>query len=225
MRRNQRGVALITVILILLVLTVLGIAAALLMTQEDRTSARQELYKAALYAAEVGLRNGEGILRVTPVAALSALLQYVPDTTGPFAELWRDPPRTPGLPRFPPCGPPQNWNTTNLGTYLTRGAVGGTDQANIEVPVAVVGGSLGTGKRAFYSLYLRNNPEDAAVCSGGAGDTDSIVRLISVGWITNQDGEPLAVKILEEEFNFAGVSQAPSAQKQVNQGGTGQAIF
>ncbi|MGE5235715.1 MAG: PilX N-terminal domain-containing pilus assembly protein [Acidobacteriota bacterium] len=224
MRERQRGVALITVILILLVLTVLGIAAALLMTQEDRTSARQELYKAALYSAEVGLRNGEAILNATPTAALSALLTFIPDT-GAFPELWRDPPRTPGLPRFPPCGPPQNWNTTNLGTYLSQGGVGNTEQADIEVPIAVVGGSLGTGKRAFYSLYIRNNPEDAAVCGGGAGDTDGVLRLVSVGWITNQDGSPLAVKILEEEFNVAGVSQAPSAQKQVNQGGTGQGIL
>jgi hypothetical protein len=225
MRRNQRGVALITVILVLLILTVLGIAAALLMTQEDRTSARQELYKAALYAAEVGLRNGEGILANTPPAALSAILMYVPDTSGQYAELWRDLPRTPGLPRFPACGSPQNWNAVNLGTYLTLGAVAATDQANIEIPIAVVNGSLGTGKRAFYSLYVRNNPEDAAVCSGGAGDTDGIVRLISVGWITGGDGTPQAVKILEEEYNSAGVTQAPSAQKQVNQGGTGQAIF
>jgi Tfp pilus assembly protein PilX len=224
MRRSERGVALITVILMLLVLTVLGIAAALLMTQEDRTSARQEMFKAALYAAEVGLRTGERVLTLTPAAALSAILTYPSNFSSPFEEEWQDNPVT-HAPRHPPCGPAANWNTVNLGTYLTQGAVGGSEIANVEVPIAAVSGTVDTGKRAFYSLYVRNNPEDIAVCTGGAGDTDGIVRLVSVGWVTNMDGVPLAVKVLEEEFNSSGISQAPSAQKQVNQGGTGQGIL
>jgi len=46
------------------------------------------------------------------------------------------------------------------------------------------------------------------------------VRLISVGWVENDAGQVLARKVLEEEINFTGVSQAPSAQKLVNAGGT-----
>ncbi len=224
MRRGERGVALITVILILLVLTVLGIAAALLMTQEDRTSARQEMYKAALYAAEVGLRNGENFLRVTQVSSASALLQYQPDATGTIREIWRDS-TTDQLPRHPGCGPVSNWNATNLGTYLATTALPPVPMCNIEIPVAVAAASTFTGKRAFYSLYIRNNPEDKSVCAGVNADNDQILRLISVGWVSNLDGQPLAVKIVEEEFNYAGISQAPSSQLQVNQGGTGQGIL
>jgi len=224
MRRGERGVALITVILILLVLTVLGIAAALLMTQEDRTSARQEMYKAALYAAEVGLRNGEDILRNTPVASASALLMYDPAATGTIREIWRDS-TTDQLPRHPACGNVRNWNATNLGTYLLRGGATPAPVANVDIPIAIAAASVSTFKRASYSLYVRNNPEDRAVCAGGGGDNDQIVRLISVGWVSNLDGQPLAVKIVEEEFNYAGVSQAPSSQLQVNQGGTGQGIL
>ena len=66
MRKTERGVALIMVILMLLVLTVLGITAAMLMTQEDRISSRQDMQKAALYAAEAGLRHGETIFTNTP---------------------------------------------------------------------------------------------------------------------------------------------------------------
>jgi len=224
MRRGERGVALITVILILLVLTVMGIAAALLMTQEDRTSARQEMYKAALYAAEVGLRNGEDILRNTPVNSASALLLYNPAATGAIREIWRDS-TADELPRHPPCGDVRNWNAANLGTYLVRGGATPGPVANVRVPIAVASASVPTGKMAFYSLYVRNNPEDLAVCAGGGGDNDQIVRLISVGWISNLDGQAMAVKIVEEEFNYAGVSQAPSSQLQVNQGGTGQGIL
>ena len=59
MRRKERGVAIITVILILLLLTVIGIAASMMMTQEDATSGRTDLQRSALYVAEAGLRRGE----------------------------------------------------------------------------------------------------------------------------------------------------------------------
>jgi Tfp pilus assembly protein PilX len=57
MRPGERGVALVMVILVLLILTVLGITAVVRMTQEDKISARQELQKAAFYAAEAGMRR------------------------------------------------------------------------------------------------------------------------------------------------------------------------
>lgn len=227
MRPSERGVALITVILILLVLTVLGIAAALLMTQEDRTSARQELYKEALYVAEVGLRAGETTLGTVSSAGATGMLQYDPVATGALREIWRDS-TTDQLPRHPACGPLQNWNSTNLGTYFSPSGTG-APIVNVEVPVSVAGGSAATGRRAFYSLYVRNNPDDPNMCAQVSPavqlDQDQIVRLVSVGWVSNADGRPLAVKIVEEEFNFEGVSQNPSGQKQVNQGGTGQAIL
>jgi hypothetical protein len=131
----------------------MGIAAALLMTQEDRTSARQEMYKAALYAAKVGLRNGEDILRNTPVNSASALLLYNPAATGTIREVWRDS-TTDELPRHPPCGDARNWNAVNIGTYLV--AAGRRGRWPTSVPIAVATESVPTGKMAFY-LYVRNN--------------------------------------------------------------------
>ncbi len=203
---REKGAALITVIMVLLVLSVLGLAVALFMTQEDRTSGRQDVQKLALYAAEAGLRRGEGILRNLKLLQAQALLDYVPTTLQAFQE-------TPATPVFPANS--GEYDAQHLGTYLTDG---GTELANVEVPLA------GQGKRVFYSLYVRNNPDDA----GPTTNADSRLRLLAVGWVANS-GDPsaswlqrrvAAVKILEEEFNWQGQASAESAQKLGNPGGT-----
>ena len=57
--RNQKGSALITVVLVVFVLTMVGIAALFFMSTEDRISGTDRLQKAAFYAAETGMRWGE----------------------------------------------------------------------------------------------------------------------------------------------------------------------
>jgi len=217
MRRNQRGIAIITVVLVLLLLTVLGLTASMMMTQEDTTSSRMDMQRAAMYVAEAGLRRGERVLRNYQYSnlTLTRFLSYTSSTETPAT--------TPKIPQHP--ANKRDYKITKLGTYLTTNPGGGTELSN-----QILGTSFSTattvgGRQAFYSLYVRNNPEDWDPLSPSPTENrDTKIRLISVGWIA-QDGRPLAVKILEEEVNWTGVTQNPSAQKQTNQGGTGAALY
>jgi hypothetical protein len=224
MRTSERGVALIMVILVLLVLTVLGITAVMLMTQEDRISSRQDLQKAALYAAEAGLRRGELVFTSTKFTPdqLNALLRHTAAAHTPAV--------TPDVPVQPPP-----WSGVgNLGTYLLEAPNSAVEIANREVTQLVSGGGTFSRIRAYYSVYVRNNPEDldSAGLQVPLTNFDSRLRLISVGFITDGDGvdnngkaKVLAVKIIEEEFNWAGAPEASSAQKLMNAGGTSSGLW
>jgi Tfp pilus assembly protein PilX len=225
MRTNQRGVALIMVILVLLVLTVLGITAAMLMTQEDRISSRQDLQKAALYAAEVGLRRGEAVFsNVDPVtnANINALLQHPTSASSAV---------TKAAPDERPVQPPA-WDLRHLGTYLTSYVNSSVELANQEV-VQRMGGQPFLKARTFYSLYVRNNPEDfAGGVQSPTADYDFRLRLISVGFVTDSNGvdsngnaHVLAAKILEEEFNFQGASHQTPGQIGGNPGSTNSGVY
>ena len=229
---GERGIALIMVILLLLVLTVLGITATMMMTQEDRISGRQETQKAAFYAADAGLRRGETILNLTKYknANLTAFLAHTPSAQTVAV--------TPVVPV-----PPPGWDIAHLGTYLTTVAGGGTELANQEVPQVVVGGDTFDRVRAYYSLYVRNNPEDTtpgsplATPPGGQVSPlvnyDSRLRLVSVGFLTDAKGvDPatgaarvLAVKILEEEINFVGAFGGKDDQADGNPGATNSSMW
>jgi Tfp pilus assembly protein PilX len=205
--RRSRGVVLITVVLLLLVLTVLGLAAAVIMTQEDQSSGRSELSKEALYVAETGLRRGEGVLRGIEFSAniLTTMLQYNTATACPAVE--------PRVPVRPVIG---SWDLQHLGTYMREGVV---ELSNVNVTSA-----FGLqGRRAFYSVYVRNNEDDGS--NPGTINNDARIRIVAVGWVANAAGQPLAVKILEEEFGFTGINQSPSTQKQSDTGGTGSGVY
>jgi len=228
---RERGIALITVILLLLVLTVLGITASVMMTQEDRTSSRQDQQRAALYAAEAGLRRGEVNLRtLADPTRITTLLAHSP-TSG--VQLWS----SASAPVLPIAGDPRTWDVNHLGTYMllinSSGSPGTTELTNQEVPY-VGGGAVYQGTKAFYTLYVRNNTDDLS--GNVTTDSDSKLRLISVGFVTSSGAQAsgdtltgtytvLAVKILEEEYSYSGVTQSPSLQKQVNAGGTGSILF
>ncbi|MBP1619295.1 MAG: hypothetical protein H6Q02_62 [Acidobacteria bacterium] len=231
---GQRGAAIITVVLILLVLTVLGITAAMLMTQEDRTSARQDHLRAALYVAEAGLRRGEEAIQTLRgdrigdalVLASSSLQNWHSDPAKPIihpVQNWHSDPAKPII--HPVWARPATWDVEHLGTYarLTYDTAGAAEMANQEVSLAMDSRAGGPPLRAFFSLYLRNNPEDAS--GTVTADNDQIVRLVSVGWVANVDGRPLAVKILEEEFDLSAEFVARGTQEGQNQGGTNQAVL
>ena len=235
---DQRGIALITVILLLLVLTALGMAASVLMTQEDRTSSRQEMQRAALYTAEAGLRRGEMYLGLINTGLLTQLLSH----TAVAIQTWTgDPTSGSNLPSQPTLGDPTTWTIAHLGTYMVAldpttslPIDDGTGElVNQQVAYTGASGAGGMATKAFYTLYVRNNPEDLAAAV--TDDTDLRLRLISVGFITSAGATPsgdtltgsyqvLAVKVLEEEYNWSGVTQSPSVQKQVNAGGTGSIL-
>jgi hypothetical protein len=202
---------LVTVILLMLVLTVLGLSAVIMMTQEDRSSNNAELQKEALYVAEAGLRRGEWILTNDVTYSNPTLESIFLHTSTEYC---------PALGNVVPQ-PPSPWDMNHLGTYLMSdgiGASGATQLANIEVTSTYHGD-----RRSFYSLLVRNNEDDGATPATRNNDTK--IRLISVGWIADQAGQPLAVKIIEEEYAFWGAANNPSAQKQVDQGGTGSGMY
>lgn len=216
--RNQKGAALITVLLVMLVLTALGIAVSLIMTSEDRISSRQDLQKLALYAAETGLRRGEEVLNSYTVENATALLSYVSQTP----EAWRE---NPGPPQHPDFADLNSWDGWHLGTYLRDRT--GFEYAN--VPVAMTGTR---GLPVFFSVFVRNNPTDPS--RSATVNNDLILRLVAVGWVASS-ADPnrafnvrgvRAVKILEEEFSFEGQSSPSTmAQKNVNQQGTGTVVY
>jgi Tfp pilus assembly protein PilX len=211
-RRKQRGVVLITVILVLLVLTVLGLTAAIMMTQEDRSSSRAEMQREAFYVAEAGLRRAEGIAATINYdnVVLSTMLARPTTTACPATN--------PQVPVVPTVSPTRDWGVGHLGTYMTDGAATPTELANQDVTAAL---NLSGKVKAFYSLYVRNNEGEASATI----NTDTKIRIISVGWVADPNNNPLAVKILEEEIDYAKLSMNVSTQKQVDFGGTGSGVF
>lgn len=226
---RQRGVALITVILILLVLTVLGMAATIMMTQEDRLSARQQVQKEAFYAAETGLRHGERVF--ARIAGFTA--EILTEFLQPPVSLGALPDCPATLPRVPqhPAGTRDTgeWNTANLGTYLYDG---GVFLANQEIDMRPLSGRMGN-RRAYYSLYVRNNPEDMGNLQTPPANLspDSRLRLVAVGFITDGNGivagqaNVLAVRILEEEMSWERVTGGETLQDIQDAGGTGSGSY
>lgn len=225
--RRERGVALLTVVLILLVLTVLGMTATMMMTQEDRLSSRQEILKEAFYASEAGLRHGETICTNTQFTAarLTNLLRQT------FTPMPACPAANPTTPVHPAVGrDSRDWTIQALGNFLGDGT---TPIVNHEVALASLTG-LGRTRRAYYTLYIRNNPEDMGntVSPPANLDPDNKLRLVSVGFITDGSGvnpttyaaNVLAVRVLEEELQWR--TGVPDAGSQVikNPGGTGSGL-
>ena len=212
---SQRGSALLLVVVLLLVLSGIGMAMVAL-TETDQSTARWNTHtKDALYVAEMGLRVGEGVLGAATSVNADALLQHVPSAA------------TVAAPRAVPAFPidPGEYDRMHLGTYLTDG---GAEMANRPLALPQPSGGR-TAPQGFYSLYVRNNPEDTSVADGNPGtdareDNDFVVNLVSVGWV-QVGGRVLAVKILEEQYGWFGVAQEPSLQKLKDAGGTSSAHF
>lgn len=189
--RQERGSALITVILVVFVLTMVGIAALFYMTTEDRISGTDKLQKAAMYAAETGLRWGEKSLldqaKADPNYIVTALNHVSMNTLNVPGGGWA------GIPLTDP---------TVAGEILDQG-----------LPAA---GS--DGYTATYSLYVRNNVKDTT--NSATVDGDTRVNLLSVGVITTLDGKTVR-KVLEEQMFVGGTGGEGGPQKGGNTGGTG----
>jgi len=213
-KHMESGSSLLLVVLILLVLSGFG-AAVLTLTDSDRTDVSQDDHlKDALYVAEMGLRVGESTLFATNPTNSSTLLQHV--STAQTAAV------SPAIPVFPQAV--EDYDLSRLGTYLTNAS--GQELANqrLNIPGSPTGKAT---TRAFYSLYVRNNPADTSVADGNPAtvaevDNDTILNLVSVGWVT-QGGRILSVKILEEEYRWIGTPETLQSQIGGNEAGTGTA--
>ncbi len=202
--RSRRGSALAMVILVILVLTIVGIAIAYFTQIEDRLSGNVRVQKAALYAADSGLRQGEVVLSALANASisLSAILNYL----GPQPPL-----SLPNSPT-PPWG--GSWNAVLLDTTALTGLPATLQLAFLNV--AVTGMPAAAPDQISYSLYVRNNLED--ITGTATSDGDSIINLISIGQV--QLGSYTFTKIIEEQVLVTSGGVQPGFQKGQNPGGT-----
>lgn len=198
-RGGLRGSALVTVILVILILTVVGLGVAYFAQMEEGLSGNARLMRSAFYVAEVGLRKGESVIS-QGVIGLNNSLSSILTCSGCLT---------------PPLNVPGGgWPGIILkATDPEDGAI--KEFVNHPVPVPL---SLGANvfDRGTYSIYVRNNAEDPA---GPDNDSDNAVVLISVGRVPGAGGR-VFTKMVEEEL-VTGTSGGPAfSQYLSNAGGT-----
>lgn len=201
-RRNtragaERGGALIIVLLVVLVLTIIGIAVSYFTQLEDQSSGNIRLAKTAFYAAETGLRTGE--VELTQASDLG---------TG-VSDLLRTGGTTIPLPGGGAAGTPLEIEGAGFDQVLIRAAQGTRDVStytlyirnNVEDP----------GNSATPPLDTDNIVNLISVgqvwASDGAGARTVPARL-------------LATKILEEQIRFGKPGESVAPQEGVNESGT-----
>ena len=89
----------------------------------------------------------------------------------------------------------------------------------LNIPVPVFTGTPVV-DRATYSIYVRNNVEDAV--GTATTDFDSIINVVSVGTVQLVGGSAVT-RILEEQLILSIGGSFGSSQKELNAGGTGTA--
>ena len=190
---RERGSALITVVLVVFVLTMVGIAGVLYMTVEDKISGNDKLAKAGFYAAESGLRMGEKVVVEAANANSSYLDTMLTNTSHPSLNL----------------------GDGGYAAVVLKDPSTGTEYYDESVPLAT-----GARDQATYTLYVRNNSDDA---SGEATtNKDKKVNLIAVGSVVTGSGQTIT-KILEEQMDAGGQGGGERLMKGQNFGGTSAA--
>jgi hypothetical protein len=211
-RMQPRGSALVSVILVLLVLTIVGVGIAYFTSMEDRLSGNTRIAKAGFYAADAGLRRGEALLG----RAITLGTACSPPTLSAILGA-----RSAPVLKVPGGG--YDALALDLSTLpAVTVACLGTDAAKmIDVPIPAPA-SVSVVDRVTYSLYLRNNVDDTSGTE--TLDTDNIVNLISVGTVRLATGV-LVTKIVEEQLNLAMPGAMVNTQKGVNPAGTGSGTY
>jgi hypothetical protein len=198
---RRRGGALIMALLVVLVLTIVGLAVSYFTQLEDQSSGNIRLSKTAFYAAETGLRTGERALTTANRGGIFAsdLLTWA---------------GTAGNPKVPLPGG---------GFEGVPLRVNGVEYRRVILPSA-----LGTSDIAVFSLYVRNNIEEGGTPAVPPPDTDEILNLIAIGQVfssvasaNDPNGIPIATKILEEQIVLRTPGMELNAQEGQDQAGTG----
>jgi hypothetical protein len=204
---RERGSALVSVILVLLVLTIVGVGIAYFTSMEDRLSGNTRITKAGFYAADAGLRRGE--------ALLAEVINLDPTACGPQSLSQLLVARTPPVLKVPGGGyDAQVFDLSTLPALaLACLGVDARAYANVSIPAP----SPLVVDQVSYSLFLRNNVDDAQ--GTDTVDTDNIVNLVSVGTVQLPAGV-IVTKIVEEQLLLTSGGGSIGGQKDVNAGGT-----
>ncbi len=209
---REKGSALITVILVVLVLTMIGLAASLYMTMEDRVSQNDKLSQTAFHAAQAGLKAGEQVFNGVTQSQLDQLLN--PAT---FKNSANDEPQSLA----------DLTTAAHLGTVLySSGANGG----GVPLLNQSVGGGTLVNTQEEYSLFVRNDPNDWLSADGLGSPTNpdpafyfpdhnGAITLVSRGVVLNAAGGVAAVKVLAEKIVF-GSNSTPLTSFRSGQWGT-----
>jgi hypothetical protein len=208
-KRRDRGSALVSVILVLLVLTIVGVGIAYFTSMEDRLSGNTRIAKAAFYAADAGLRRAELALSdtagLTSTCAPITLTQILSTGAAPAINVPGG-----GYAAIP----------LDLTSFNQAGCLAAADQISyLNIPVPVLGGTPVV-DRATYSIYVRNNLDDAT--GTATTDQDSMINIVSVGTVQLAVGTTIT-RILEEQILLSIGGSFGSSQKDLNAGGTGAA--
>jgi PilX N-terminal len=203
---RAKGSALVSVILVLLVLTIVGVGIAYFTSMEDRLSGNTRISKAGFYAADAGLRRGE--------ALLNEVMNLDPATCGAQSLSLILAARSAPVLNVPGGGYPAQ--VLDLSTISNAGCLGADRRAYLNVTIPPPA-SVSVADRVSYSLYLRNNVDDAL--GTDVLDGDNIVNLVSVGTVQLAAGV-VVTKIIEEQLLLSAGGGSTGAQKDVNAGGT-----
>jgi hypothetical protein len=210
MSMKERGSALVSVILVLLVLTIVGVGIAYFTSMEDRLSGNTRIAKAGFYAADAGLRRGEALLERAVTLDTSCSPPTLSAILGARSVL------APVL-KVPGGGYDAlalDFSTLPAATVACLGADATAALIDVVIPPPA---SVPVVDRVTYSLYLRNNVDDA----GGSDvlDTDSIVNLVSVGTVKLAIGTNVT-HIIEEQLLLSSGGNSSGGQKDIDAGGT-----
>jgi hypothetical protein len=207
---RARGSALVSVILVLLVLTIVGVGIAYFTSMEDRLSGNTRITKAGFYAADAGLRRGEFLL--------NEVINLDPTTCGAQSLSLLLAARTPPVLKVPGGGYDAQVLDFSTLPALTVACLGGAlGDAHPYLNITIPPPSPLVVDQVSYSLFLRNNVDDAQ--GTDTVDTDSIVNLVSVGRVQIAGGLAIT-KIVEEQLLLTTGGGATGGQKDVNAGGT-----
>lgn len=212
MKNNENGSALITIILVVLVLTMVGVASLFFMTTEERITSVARMEKAAFYAAETGLRIAEESIQ-RQYAANSNFISLALQTS----------PTPPNVFEVPGGGFDAVILTDPL--YLQHNddglAIIDPNSPDIVVPATFLRGirvNPAFLPVATCSVYVRNNEEDPT--KNAVVDGDNKINIVSVGTVITPLGQQVR-KVLEEQIAPGVGGGIGTGQKNLNLSNTG----
>ena len=204
---NERGSALILVLIISTVLLLIGLAVSFVATAEIRVASLDRDHKAARYVAELGVKQAEAAL------FQSWATQRWDDDLDSTGALGR-PAHEGGADQVPLSLNDDSLDRNGLIVYRWSQAVPGqVDGTLYRVPVVIRGGN-----NARYTVWVRNNQDDYSASINE--DLDSVVDIIALGEVLDISGGVRARAFLAETISPSGTGARNYSQKGLGAGGT-----